>query len=280
MFDGRKRSYRYDYEPEWKRNLKFACIPLAVIILIAAIVLVERKASARREAIVAESVVAESAQQEETGELLQQPLQENAVPEIQELVARYQQAKVDSDATLMYEVYGRTDTDGLEELQSQLTGESGTYEEYQNTVCHTKPGLEADSYVVFVTADVKFRKADTAAPSFTWCYVKKNADGTYVMVEQDKLDAQTSSYIEEVTQTDEVRLLATEMNAKLEDAVSADAKLAAIYQKLVNPDAVSGNSLSDLAESAAAAVATESAEETTADITEESSVAESSAVTQ
>lgn len=83
------------------------------------------------------------------------------------------QAKVDQDVQLLYKVFGKEEDDRLEERKQQLKDEAVYIEDYQDITCYTKAGMTDDSYVVYVTYDVKFRRVDTLAPGLMWCYVVK-----------------------------------------------------------------------------------------------------------
>ena len=65
-----------------------------------------------------------------------------------------------------------------------------------------------DSYVVYVTYDVKFRRVDTLAPGLMWCYVVKNDNGDYIIRENVVGDEQIT--LPTRNQTEDVRLLSTQ----------------------------------------------------------------------
>ena len=96
-------------------------------------------------------------------------LQKDAYPQVNELISTYFQAKVDQDVQLLYKVFGKEEDDRLEERKQQLKDEAVYIEDYQDITCYTKAGMTDDSYVVYVTYDVKFRRVDTLAPGLMWC---------------------------------------------------------------------------------------------------------------
>ena len=83
----------------------------------------------------------------------------------------------------LYTLFGKAEDDRLSERQEELENEAVWVEDYQDITCYTKPGLTEDSYVVYVTYEVKFRRVDTPAPGLMWCYVVKQDDGTYIIRE-------------------------------------------------------------------------------------------------
>ena len=94
-----------------------------------------------------------------------------------------------------------------------------------------------DSYVVYVTYDVKFRRVDTLAPGLMWCYVVKNDNGDYII--RENVVGDEADYVANQNQTEDVRLLSTQVNERLKQAVESDSLLAGIYKDLSNGAVVS-----------------------------------------
>ena len=67
-------------------------------------------------------------------------MQKDPIPGIIELVKAYQYAKVNADARRMYNVFGRSDEDGLADLQAKLTDEAKVYESFDDTVTYVTKG--------------------------------------------------------------------------------------------------------------------------------------------
>lgn len=216
---------------------KILIIPVIAIILVLVIILVDKKnkTTGKAQTEVASASAETAASNEETSESVgntfdEYGLQQNAVPEVNEVVAKYQRAKVTGDAELMYRVFGKQPDEEMEALQQKLTEESSVYESYDHTVCYTTPGCEEDSYLVFISSDLKFAGIDTAAPMLTWAYVYKDKDGNYCMLEPDKLNDKQKELLSEVSSSEDVKMLDNDMRTKLAQAVINDAKLATLYQ--------------------------------------------------
>ena len=96
-----------------------------------------------------------------------------------------------------------------------------------------------DSYVVYVTYDVKFRRVDTLAPGLMWCYVVKNDNGDYII--RENVVGDEADYVANQNQTEDVRLLSTQVNERLKQAVESDSLLAGIYKDLSNGAVVSSS---------------------------------------
>ena len=157
-------------------------------------------------------------------------LQQNAVPVVNEIVAKYQRAKVTGDAKLLYEVFNREPDDAMEEMSAKLQDEMEVYESYDHTTCYTTAGCEENSYLVYIASDLKFAGIDTAAPMLTWAYVYMGDDGNYYMKEPDKINEEEKALLDKVSASEDVKLLDTDMRQRLAQAVVSDAKLATLYQ--------------------------------------------------
>ncbi|MFR5602310.1 MAG: hypothetical protein ACLTKI_08210 [Lachnospiraceae bacterium] len=223
-------------QEQLRRYLALMTIPVIVIILILVIVLAD--GPAKQHETMEVTVPTESQAVDETDSVEADNneyinnfetygLQKNEIPEINALMEAYCQAKSSCDAETMYQLYRKTDTSDIEEKRAQMELRSKYIESFQNINCYTTQGLDENSYVVYVNADIKFRVTDTLAPNLMWCYVTKDANGEFYIVEnpsQEVLD-----YVARVEQTEDVRLLVAQVNAKLEEAAASDTRLASAY---------------------------------------------------
>ena len=162
----------------------------------------------------------------------QYELQKDAVPQVNQLISDYFQAKVDQDAARLYTLFGKAEDDRLSERQEELENEAVWVEDYQDITCYTKPGLTEDSYVVYVTYEVKFRRVDTPAPGLMWCYVVKQDDGTYII--RENVVGDEADYVAAQNQTEDVLLLSKQVNDRLRQAIESDSLLAGRYSELRN----------------------------------------------
>ena len=196
---------------------------------------------------------------EDAAEDGQDGLRRSDIPEITALMEEYCAAKVSCDAEAMYRIYGRTDMTGVEELEQRMQWRARYVEDIENVDCYILPGMEDNSYVTYVTADIKFRVTETLAPTIMWCYVRQEDDGTWHIVEN--VTAEEAEYAAKAEQSESVRRLAAEVNEKLEVAVASDSRLASAYGMLRDGTTVPDN----LQTTAAATTAAETAAaETTA----------------
>jgi lipoprotein len=178
------------------------------------------------------TTVAESTMSEEEKKLSDYKtygMQKDPVKGIVELVKNYQYAKVNADARRMYNVFGRSDEDGLSDLQTKLSEEAKVYEEFDDTVTYVTRGYEANSYVVFISSNVKFRDIDTKAPMLTWAYVMESPKDAFYMVENDKMTEDEKKYVDEVSRSEDIIALDAQMRKDLATAVTSDIQLGTLY---------------------------------------------------
>lgn len=164
-------------------------------------------------------------------------LKKDEIPQVNQLISEYFQAKVDQDAETLYRLFGKTDDGSLAARKKELENEGVFIEDYQAITCYTKPGLTADSYVAYVTYEVKFRRVDTLAPGLMWCYIVKNEDGNYII--RENVIGDEADYVASQNQTEDVRLLSTQVNERLRQAIESDSLLAGRYKELLNGAIVS-----------------------------------------
>ena len=142
----------------------------------------------------------------------------DGVPEINELMERYFAAKQGADIETVYRLFGRTDMEGAEELESEYRYTSRYTDGYENIVYYTKPGT-AEDYLVYVSYDLKFKHAETLAPGLFRVYVITNEEGSLQLVDSSLQDESVLQQFEEAEKTDELILLRTEVYAKLRQAL-------------------------------------------------------------
>ena len=175
-----------------------------------------------------ESDTTESASEETEAEAV---LQRDGVPEIRDLMARYYQARATADAAAINEIYGVGEVEAymLELEKVRLANNAKYLSGISNVVTYVLDGLDADSWLVYSTADLQFYAAKTAAPMIMWCYVTKNAEGTYHIVDPEELSDEALQYVDAVNRSREIRQLAADVNGRLKEALSSDEDLNEVY---------------------------------------------------
>ena len=165
--------------------LKLLFIPLIVIVLMIAVIILDKPGQEGRdkeEGVPTATDSSASPAEESGGQGAVKPeikLQDEAVPEIHDLMEAYFKARRTCDIEALSTVYGGTSSS--EELNGQLARleeEVKFYQSFENLVCYTAPGEEDGDYVIYARFDIKFRQAETLAPSLIVCYGKTAADGS------------------------------------------------------------------------------------------------------
>ncbi len=152
-------------------------------------------------------------------------MEKNAYPEVNSLIDAF------------YTAWGEKNVDRMKELADSFdaTDEAkvlnATYiESYSNINVYTKKGLTDDSYVVFVSYDLKFTDVNTPAPGLAQLYVVKKDDK--YMIHNDKNDTEVNEYIDKTNQDEDVKKLISEVETNLNKAMESDADLKAFEEQL------------------------------------------------
>ncbi len=151
--------------------------------------------------------------------LSNEPLAENAYADVNELMQTFCTALADGDIDTVRAVKDyNTDREIVTyEKKSEFI------EKYDNIKCYTKPGVEENSYFVYVTYEVKFKDIETEAPGLNAFYVYTAEDGSL------KIDGDTEENIKAafklVTNQDDVVDLYNKINVDYTKATTADEQL-------------------------------------------------------
>lgn len=151
--------------------------------------------------------------------LSDEPLAENAYANVNELMQTFCNALADGDMDTVRAIKDyNTDREIITyEKKSEFI------ERYDNIKCYTKPGMEENSYFVYVTYEVKFKDIETEAPGLNAFYVYTADDGSL------KIDGDTEENIKAafklVTNQDDVVDLYNEINVDYTEATASDEAL-------------------------------------------------------
>lgn len=159
-------------------------------------------------------------------EEMQEPLQQDAYPAVNELMAKFYVALADGD---MDTVRALKDYNADTEIIT-YEKKSEYIDSYNNLVCHTKSGFEENSYFVYVSYDVKFKDITTTAPGLNAWYVYTDASGA-LKIDGDMNDLVSVS-LQEVTAHDDVVDLFNKVDVEYKEAVEQDEALYAFLTEL------------------------------------------------
>ena len=131
-------------------------------------------------------------------------LEKNAYPEVNSLIDAFYTAWGDKNVDRMKEL-----TDSFDATDEAKVLNATYIESYSNINVYTKKGLTDDSYVVFVSYDLKFTDVATPAPGLAQLYVVKK-DDKYT-IHNDKSDTEVNEYIDKTNQDEDVKKLISEV---------------------------------------------------------------------
>ncbi|MEW4412812.1 hypothetical protein [Clostridium sp. AN503] len=171
------------------------------------------------------------AESEPTDEFETDTLKRDSVPEIRDLMKTYFKARSDADAETMNQLYGIgevSETD-LEAQKTRMRSNSKYVEGFENIATYVMNGTTGDAWLVYAIADIRFHSVKTTAPMIMWCYVKKDAEGNYQILDNASLSENVQQFIDVANHSEGVRRLASNINVKLKEALAADADLNSVY---------------------------------------------------
>lgn len=153
-------------------------------------------------------------------------LEENAYPEVNTLIESF------------YAAWGQKNVDAMKELTDNFSSTdetkvvNATYiEGYDNIQVYTKKGLDENSYVVFVSYDLKFQGIDTPAPGLSELYVTRDDSGNW-KIHNDESDQEVQECIEKTRQEEDVQELISQEEERYNKALDSDEELKTYLEQL------------------------------------------------
>ena len=225
---------------DWVMDHNKIVMPLVLVVCVLITILIALNAN-QREALEKEAQQAAMAvASEESGnsvEGLEAPtfeLEENAHPEINNLVRTYYDAQASGDI----ETISSLNT-YLNEIETIRVQELSKYiESYPVLTVYTKPGLTENSYVAYVYSEVKFVDMDQPLPGMQTYYIGLNENGNY-FINDGTYDNTIWNYIKEVTLQDDVVDLNNKVVVEYNDLLAGDEELSefiAYLKEKINED--------------------------------------------
>lgn len=190
-------------------------------------------------------------------------LQENAYPQINQLIEKYLAARAVCDMDTIKELVSSTNTISLEILQK----ESENIESYNNIACYTIKAPDEKSFVVYVYEELKIVEIDTLAPGMIRLYVNINSEGKPIIY-FGQVDDKTSDFIDATGNDVKVIQLIDSVNKKLEEATTSDENLRNFINGL---ETSSKNIAKDTSKNISKDTTKDTSKETTKDTTKDTS---------
>lgn len=194
---------------------------VCVAITIALAVNANHKEALEKEAELAAAMDTEESTAEEV--ITEQPaveLEEDAHPEVNNLVRTYYDAQAAGDL----EVVSSLNT-YLNDIEKIRVEEMSKYiENYPELTVYTKPGMLENTYVAYVYSEVKFKDVDTALPGMQTYYIGMDENGNY-FINDGTYDDATWDYIREITLQDDVVDLNNKVAVEYNELLANDEEL-------------------------------------------------------
>lgn len=157
-------------------------------------------------------------------------LEENAYPEVNELITKY------------YRALEEKNTDALTEIMSPLTDDILIYlNEYAKHIqacpsinIYTKPGPREDSYLAYVLVDVQIAGYDETVPGLNSFFVCKNGAGNYYINMEEEVSKEEADYITAINFQDDVKDLNNKVSAEFNQMTAAGSEAAEAYKNVKN----------------------------------------------
>ena len=207
-----------------------ACVLITVFVAVNA----NQRETLEKEAEAAALAAAEQQTEEDVQEMPVYDLEENAYPEVNNVVRAYYdaQASGDMDTVSSLNTY-------LNDIQKIKVEELSKYiESYPELNVYTKPGLTENTYVAYVCSEVKFYDLEKTIPGMQTYYIGQDENGNYY-INNGTYDDTVSSYIKEVTLQDDVVDLNNKVVVAYNDLLADDADLSeflAYMKEKINED--------------------------------------------
>lgn len=157
---------------------------------------------------------------------IDQELQKDAIPQLNDLVHTYFEAMKNCDAQAYSNIVA-----GDEVTEEKLQKKGEFIEDYRNISCYTKPGMTEGSYVAYIYYEVKFHNIDTLTPALSQLYICTNEDGT-MYINAASVDPELAGYLSKLNEDEQVLQLNHDVEKRLNDACAADENLAAFVELL------------------------------------------------
>lgn len=151
--------------------------------------------------------------------LSDEPLAENAYTDVNDLMRTFYTALADGDMDTVRALkdYNTDREIVIYEKKSEFI------ESYDNVTCYTKPGIEENSYFVYVTYELRVKDIATGAPGLNAFYVYTADDGS-LRIDGDK-EENIKAAFKLVTSQDDVVDLYNKINVNYTEATASDEAL-------------------------------------------------------
>ena len=209
------------------KMIAMAVFVFVALVLVAVVVSTALGKNPKTSEAAAAVLETESSTEAETITVPDEPLEEDAYPEINTVVKQYYQAMADGDVATLQTIM--TGLDEKEEIK--IVKKSEYVESYPTVTCYTKKGPVEDSYIVYAYYEVKLVDFENLTPGMNALYLCKNEDGSYY-INGETQDDKIIEYCEIVSSQDDVVDLVNTVQVKYNELKSTDAELSEFLAEL------------------------------------------------
>lgn len=153
-------------------------------------------------------------------------LEKSADEELNQLIANYFNASVACDMDTLKTLVSDVSVLDKDELKIKYE----LIEAVKNVECYIMNGPSEGKYLVYVYSEIKFKDIETMAPGLSRLTVVKGADGGYVIF--FGADSEVEQFVEQADVSAPVQELVQKVNTKMEEALSSDADLKELNEKM------------------------------------------------
>lgn len=207
---------------DWMLDHRKIVMPGVLIVCVLITVLIAVNAN-KKETLEKEAEAAVAAAQDQEEIEITAPeyeLEENAYPEVNNVVRVYYDAQASGDMETVSQL--NTYLNDIEKIRVEEL--SKYIESYPVLNVYTKPGLTENSYVAYVCSEVKFDDADKNIAGMQTYYITKDDEGNY-SINDGTYNDEIYNYIKEVTLQDDVVDLNNKVVVAYNDLLAEDEEL-------------------------------------------------------
>lgn len=201
-------------------------LPVAACAIVIAVIFSVVNARKNKEASDVAFTTEEGTEAQKAVILPEEPLAENAYPDVNSLMNAFYKALADGDMDTVMALRDYNDDTAIITYQKK----SEFIESYDDVTCYTKNGIDENSYFVYVSYEVKIEGIDTKAPGLNAFYVYTNEDGNLVI--DGDMEESIKAALKLVTSQDDVVDLYTKIDVSYKEALAADEALNAFMTEL------------------------------------------------
>ena len=212
------------YFKEWISDYGKIFLPLTLLILVSITVVVSLNAREKVEIAAKEALEVLEETKAEVQEVKETGFEEDAYPEINNLMQIY------------YEALEMADIDMLNDIQSAVTGTetirlqkmSEYLDRYENIHVYTKPGPYADTYIAYVYSEVYLKGRNEFIPGLQPFYICMDENGNYY-INNSELSEEEALYIKNVALQSDVLDLKNSVNVSYSNIMEENLALSEFW---------------------------------------------------